>query len=435
MTKRLPTAALLVLLAGPASSMRAQGARSVAGTQRSANIHVVAHVPVGRATDIEIEQELSRPYSYIAGGSGFNVINLKDPAKASVLWTFAIENPEIHQGGALDNKYVKIRNRYYDVQSFQFRTDGTDADLGGIVFDMTGLPDTTKIKEVARLRTAEYPGGYHNIYAYKHSDGRALLFVTTNGPYALVYDMERVANGQPNAVVARIPRPDTLPGSPWYGYHDFYVGYDPATHQDRFYGAGLIGFYLFDITDLSTPKLLTQITGAAGLYIAHTFTPDPTGRYAVTETEYTYAPLRLYDLKPGLDGAVKNITRPVGAWTASWKGLVHNHEVRWPYVFVSGYGDEMQVFNMMDPSNPYTVGYYDTAPGVDLRAGSTWGVDVRNADGLIVTSDMRTGFWAFKMDGFDGWNGHQWGLPNISSVQDWDNGPEGAPKPQKVSVR
>ena len=58
---------------------------------------------------------------------------------------------------------------------------------------------------------------------------------------------------------------------------------------------------------------------------------------------------------------------------------------------------------------------------------------VRNADGLIVIEDFRTGFWSFHMDGFDGWNGHQWGLPNISSVQHWDNGPEGAPKPGKVS--
>ena len=64
-----------------------------------------------------------------------------------------------------------------------------------------------------------------------------------------------------------------------------------------------------------------------------------------------------------------------------------------------------------------------------------WGIDVRNADGLIVISDMLTGFWAFKVDGFDGWNGHQWGLPNISAAQDWDNGPEGAPKAQRVSLR
>ena len=63
----------------------------------------------------------------------------------------------------------------------------------------------------------------------------------------------------------------------------------------------------------------------------------------------------------------------------------------------------------------------------------TYGVDVRNADGLIVVSDMTTGFWAIKMDGFDGWNGHPWGMPNSSSAQDWDNGPDGAPKPSKVS--
>jgi hypothetical protein len=134
--------------------------------------------------------------------------------------------------------------------------------------------------------------------------------------------------------------------------------------------------------------------------------------------------------------------------------------VRWPYVFVSAYEDGLQVFNMMDPTNPYTVGYYDTfdgphgltkGPGDVYRyakdaptstyAGNwgvisgTYGVDVRNADGLIVVSDMTTGFWAIKMDGFDGWNGHQWGMPNSSSAQDWDNGPEGAPKTQRVSVR
>ena len=63
----------------------------------------------------------------------------------------------------------------------------------------------------------------------------------------------------------------------------------------------------------------------------------------------------------------------------------------------------------------------------------SFGVDIRNADGLIVSSDMRTGTWGFRMDGFTGWNGRQWGVPNISSAQDWDNGPDGAPKPQRVS--
>ena len=193
------------------------------------------------------------------------------------------------------------------------------------------------------------------------------------------------------------------------------------------------------VTRLAEPRLLTSVTGAAGMSRGHTFTPTPDGRYAVAETEYYYAPLRIFDLKPGLDGSVKTISRPVGAWTADWKNLPHNHEVRWPYVFVSAYEDGLQVFNMMDPTNPYTVGFYDTFDGPtridapNTNAGA-FGIDVRNADGLIVISDLYTGFWAFKMDGFDGWNGHQWGMPNVSSAQDWDHGPEGAEKAAKVSL-
>ena len=101
---------------------------------------------------------------------------------------------------------------------------------------------------------------------------------------------------------------------------------------------------------------------------------DPDRPYAVAETEYQYAPLRIFDLKPGLDGTVKTISRPIGAWTADWQGPAHNHEVRWPYVFVSAYEDGLQVFNMMDPTNPYTVGYYYTYDGPhDGRAAGASG--------------------------------------------------------------
>ena len=419
------------------------GSRSVAGTQSSANIHLVAHIPL-RATDIDIEQELSRPYAYASSGrdGGFHIIDLKDPAKARVIYSWQINDVELHQGGgALGPIYLKSKGRYYFVQSYQYLRAGPDRDLGAIVFDVTGLPDTSKIRELKRIRTPEAPGGFHEDFGYKHSDGRALYLATTVSPHAYVYDIDQVVGSGPNeGVVGKVPIPDGANqgvdpnlAAVQPSYHDFYVGYDPAHKQDRFYGAGSGGYYVYDITNLAEPKLLTSVTGVAGVSWGHTFTPDPTGRYAVTEAEYTYAPLRLFDLKPGLDGQVKTISRPVSAWTASWKGLPHNHEVRWPYVFVSTYADEFYVFNMMDPTNPYTVGYYDTAPGVDLSGGSTFGVDVRNADGLIVTSDYRIGFFAFRMDGFDGWNGHQWGLPNISSAQDWDNGPDGAPKPAKVS--
>jgi len=83
---------------------------------------------------------------------------------------------------------------------------------------------------------------------------------------------------------------------------------------------------------------------------------------------------------------------------------------------------------MQDPKNPVTIGYYDTylgGPSTVLceMCNGLFGVDVRNADGLIVGSDMTTGFWVFRMEGFDGWSGAQWGQPERSSVQDWDMTP------------
>ena len=423
-------------------------------TGGSRNVRVLSHVPLDstqKTADITMEQELSRPYVYTAHRlkpSGVDIITIKDPARPRILWSWRIENAELHQGaGSLNPMYLKSKGRYYLTDTFQFSQGGPDVDLCAVVWDVTGLPDTSKIKELARVHIPESPGGCHESYSYKHSNGEALLFTSTQSAYANIYDIDQVVVGGKNGqagLVGRVPIPDTTNGGSLRAYHDFYVAYDLANKRDVFYGAGVGGYFVYDVTDVANPKLLTSITGMAGVTRGHTFQVEPSGRYGVLETEYQYAPLRMVDLKPGLDGTVKTISRPIGAWTADWRDLSHNFEIRWPYVFTSAYEDGLQVFNMMDPTNPYTVGYFYTcecphekgvevAPGVGSVMNGAWGVQVRNADGLIVISDLTTGFWAFKMDGFDGWNGHQWGLPNVSSAQDWDHGPEGAPPPRKVS--
>jgi hypothetical protein len=406
----------------------------------SDNITVVAHLPLGprlNVADIDVEQDLSRPYAYVGrmvygteGERGMDIIDLHDPAHAKVIYRWRIENQDLHLGtGGMDVKTFKWKGRYYVVQSLQFGQGGPDPDLGAVVLDVTGLPDPSTVKEVARIREPDLPGGFHNIFVYQHSVGRVLLFATVSGPFAHVYDLGYVVEGRlKDALVAKVPLPGAQGGTG--GYHDFYVGYQPDAGQDRFYGGGTGGYYVFDVTKLEQPTLLVSLTGINGVEYGHTFTPTPDGRYVVAETEYQYAPLRIFDLKPGLDGQVKNIREPIGAWTADWHHLTHNHEVRWPYVFVSGYLDGLQIFSLMDPANPVTVAYYDTyvgPPNSDRYSqfNGAFGVDVRNADGLIVVSDMSTGFWAFRMEGFNGWNGADWGMPDVSSAQKWDDGPLG----------
>src|SRR6185503_12828884 len=64
----------------------AQGQNQVIAPETSSpNVKLLSHVPLGwqfTTADIEIEQELSRPYVYVQrdfGPAGFNIISLKDP--------------------------------------------------------------------------------------------------------------------------------------------------------------------------------------------------------------------------------------------------------------------------------------------------------------------------------------------------------------------
>jgi hypothetical protein len=167
--------------------------------------------------DLELEQELSRPYAYVARllDAGFDIMDLSDPASPRAILEWRIENADLHRGiGAMDAKYFKHDGRYYFVQSFQFFPGGPDGDLGAIVFDVTDLPDASKVKEVGRIRAPDYPTGFHNIFMYKHSDGRPLLFTTTSGPFVNVYDMARFLDGdEAYGLVAQIPVPEGPMGS------------------------------------------------------------------------------------------------------------------------------------------------------------------------------------------------------------------------------
>ena len=323
----------------------------------------------------------------------------------------------------------------------QFAAGGPDVDLGAVVFDVTSLPDVSGVREVGRMRAPDTPGGFHNIFMYKHSSGAPLLFATTSGQHANVYDMSLFVQGDSaQGLVGRMPWPSTATPSPYgmlQGYHDFYVAFDHSTGKDMAYGAGLDGYYVIR-RDRSRDARSGDIDRRRP------------GRAARPHDERDPGPQvrRRADRVPVLAGA-PSTTCSRGSRARSKPSMK-----RWLCGLPTGRASRTTTrcagptsscrrsrtgslsSTCGDPKNPSTVGYFDTYQGVERRGldprtldeGDTgfngaWGIDVRNADGLIVVSDFTTGVHFMKLDGFDGWNGADWGMPNVSSVQDWDNAP------------
>jgi len=185
----------------------------------SDNITVLGHIELGprlSVADMDLEQELHRPYAYVSrmvygdeGSKGTDIIDISDPTNPRVIYRWRIEDEDLHlRTGGMDVKYFKWKDRYYVVQSLQFGSGGPNPDLGAVILDVTGLPDPNTVSEVARIREPQLLGGFHNIFIYKHSNGRVLLFSTVSGPFANVYDRGTIVEGNLDAAqIARVPVP------------------------------------------------------------------------------------------------------------------------------------------------------------------------------------------------------------------------------------
>ena len=278
----------------------------------SPNVELVSHIQLGQAFsvgDIEIEQDPDRPYVYVSRWllGGVDIVDISRPEDSQIIYRWRIENAELHRGsGGTDGKYFKLDDRYYYVQGLQFQQGGPDADLGAVVLDVTGLPDPEAVREVGRIRAPDTPGGFHNLFAYKHSDGRVLLFTTVNGSHANIYDMERLLNGEPDyGLIGRLPVPtNPCPGAGMsHTYHDFYIAFDPETGQDKAYAASQpVGAYVFDVTLPEEPELLKSVACVPGVTRDHTFAVTPDHKFGIAEGHLRYSPIRIYDMESASEG-------------------------------------------------------------------------------------------------------------------------------------
>ncbi len=377
---------------------------------------LVSHVSLTEASSdgtgaLVIEQDPDRPFAYVARDAGFAAIDVTDPASPRVRSPRSLRNTQAKAG---DITYFKRGDRYFLVEAFR-PADGTASDLGAVVFDVTDPSGT--FPEAARIH---HSGGLRRLFAYQHTDGRVLLFAA-GADSLLIFDTDAlVSKGKSARPITAIPVPEhRFTGAT--GFDGLFAGYHAETNQDLLYAAGAGGYYVFNVSDPASPEHMGQVN-QANIRMGHAIAPTPDGRYIVAGADYDGSPLRIFDLKPILDGENDRVRTAAGAWTANWKHHAERYEIRWPFVFVADREEGLQVFNMRDPYNPYTTGYYHTTADRDTLVRGAVDVDVRNADGLIIVSDAKTGLWTFRMDAFQWWDGAGWGMPDVSSAQHWNRG-------------
>lgn len=362
----------------------------------SRNITLYGSLPVeGGLHTVHVDQNPDRPWVYaLDTGGRLNVIDVSDTASPVLAYRGDADNAgtltSFKKGG---DCFLVLGGEHLVVITV---TDPT----APVVFDSTAAGQTIA-----------------DLFAYKHSSGATLVLVAGT-EHVSVYAQD-VTSGP----LLTLDTP-SHPG-PGVGFENVFAGFEPETQQDRLYLAAAGGYYIYDITHLDNPVLLTSIHSAA-VQRGRVIAPVSDGKHALTLASYRTAPMRIFSLSQ------PRVRTAVGAWTDNWQSELVDVMVRWPLAFVAALEHGLQVVNIYDTSAPYTDAWFlsvdpeaDETPPLTRMPRGVVSIDVRNHDGLILAADMDYGLWLLGHEALMGWHGHAWGLPNMSDVQDWDHGPDG----------
>ncbi len=249
-----------------------------------------------------------------------------------------------------------------------------DDGAGLQIIDLAHLPASA---ELIRTDTSEFISA-HTVYVRDH-----YLYVMGTAPEA----------GANRGVIILDLAPDPLHPhrvgviDPYY-FHDCFVRNDTLL-ASAVYGQGLD---IYDVRDKSHPVHLTTVTYPySGTHNAE-LTAD--GHYAVTTDEVGFTPktLKVWDISD-----LQNVSK-VADYSNAPGDVVHNVHISGRYAYVSWYTAGVRVIDMIDPTHPREVAYYDTYPGESGGFNGVWEVFPFFPSGRIIASDRQTGLWVFTFD-------------------------------------
>lgn len=396
------------LAAHSALQQRQQGADCVAGKAgvfSCENIDLVAHLPLAElsatansANDIWGHTDLNNgiEYGLIGLNNGIAVISLADPANPEVVGTVSGSNTS-----------------WRDIKVLQFFNDNlgrwqayayvsSEANNGIQIIDLNDLPASIRLAATDRSANSA-----HNLYISN-------VDYTTNTALTGQQPALHLA-GQPEqggAVASySLANPIQLSAN-WLqsGASRSDYSHDVASMRVTDQRASsqcdrTECHVLFDFNEQNVK--LWDISGASNLALAdftYSLASYVHSGWWTEDQQYLFVHDELDETNHGLNTTVRvfelsDLTAPVLAatYTGPTRAIDHNGFVRGNRYYMSNYQRGLTILDISNPAAPVQAGFFDTFPASDSAAfNGMWGVYPYLPSGLIIGSDINSGFYVFR---------------------------------------
>lgn len=251
-------------------------------------------------------------------------------------------------------------------------TEGSGEGEGLQIIDLSYLPDSLHLR-----------GTYSETFTRGHILQRDIY---TNEPYIYING----TSATEGVHILDVSNPDSLVEvglyQPGYYIHDCHVK-NNLLYACAFNNATVD---IVDISDKTNPILIQTINDPGGN--THSCWLSEDDKYLYLCDERDGLPARVFDVQD-----IDNITS-VHTFTANQQSLVHNPYVKGDFLYVAHNTEGLRIYDIVDPSFPVEVGFYDTYFPPSGGFSGLWSACPFFPSGKIIGGDRVKGLfvWTFE---------------------------------------
>ena len=145
---------------------------------------------------------------------------------------------------------------------------------------------------------------------------------------------------------------------------------------------------IVDISDKTNPILLTTIDDPGGATHSGWTTDD--NNFLLVADERNGFDGRIFDIRD-----TENV-QEVSTFTSNPDAFVHNPYVRGDFAYLAHNREGLRIYDIVDPSNPIEVGYYDTVTEENPNSGGLWSACPFSPSGKVIGGDRDLGLLVWE---------------------------------------